>query len=483
MAQSHSQVQIQAEMHAGTPLAQRAVSWLGRQMQKRVPYAAANPYLERNFAPVAQERSETALQVSGELPPELNGLYARIGPNPIRVDNPATYHWFIGAGMVHGLRLREGRALWYRNRWVGTDSANRALGRPLLPGPRRGVFDVVNTNIIGHAGRLWALTEAGVLPAELDGELATQRHGYFNDRLSRAISAHPHRDPASGELHAVCYDAMARDRVHYVVVDPAGSVRRLVDIPVRHGPMVHDCAITASQVLVFDLPVTFSLREFLSGAGLPYHWNPRHPARVGLLPREGAAADIRWCSLDPCYVYHACNAYDLDDGGVAVDVVVHSRMFDRWRSGPEEQAVSFERWTLDPRRGSVARSVWSDRRQEFPRFDERCAGQPYRYAYTVGFGVSTEEAQPLLRHDLHTGRTLAHDYGPRKIAGEAVFVPRAADAAEDEGWLLSYVYDADSGLSDLVVLNAEDLGGTPQAVVHLPCRVPMGFHGNWIPDA
>jgi 8'-apo-carotenoid 13,14-cleaving dioxygenase len=465
------------------PLAQRAVSWLGRQMQKRVPYSASNPYLERQFAPVAEERSETALRVSGELPRELNGLYARIGPNPIQVDNPAAYHWFIGDGMVHGLRLREGKALWYRNRWVGTDGANRALGRALLPGPRRGVSDVVNTNIIGHAGSLWALTEAGVLPAELDGELATRRHGYFNSDLSRAISAHPHLDPATGELHAVCYDALARDRVHYVVVDPAGGVRRLVDIPVRHGPMVHDCAFTANKVLVFDLPVTFSLREFLHGAGLPYHWNSRHPARVGLLPREGGAADIRWCNLDPCYVYHACNAYDLDDGGVVVDVVVHARMFDRSRAGPEEQAVTFERWTLDARRGSVARSVWSDRRQEFPRFDERRAGQPYRYSYTVGFGISNDDSQPLLRHDLHTGGIQVHDYGPRKIAGEAVFVPRGADAAEDEGWLLSYVYDTDTGLSELVVLNAADLGGEPQAVVHLPCRVPMGFHGNWIADA
>src|SRR5271156_6324960 len=111
-------------------LVSRTVAWIGRQRQKRVPYSAANPYLEGPYAPLGEERTETALRVSGEIPRELNGVFARIGPNPLRVDNPATYHWFIGDGMVHGLRLREGKALWYRNRWVGTDTAHRALGRP-----------------------------------------------------------------------------------------------------------------------------------------------------------------------------------------------------------------------------------------------------------------------------------------------------------------------------------------------------------------
>ncbi len=416
------------------------------------------------------------------MPQELNALFTRIGPNPIHVGHPATYHWFIGDGKVHGLRLREGKALWYRNRWVGTDGANRALGRPLLPGPRRGVADVVNTNIIGHGGRLWAITEAGVLPVEMDAELASIKHGYFDTALSRPFTAHPHRDPATGELHAICYDALSPSRMQYVVVDTNCQVRKIVDVPVKHGPMIHDSALTPSKVLVFDLPVTFSIGEFLHGGGFPYRWNPKHQARIGLLPREGSAAQIRWCNVEPCYVYHACNAYDLDDGGVIVDVVVHARTFDRSHAGPEGQALSFERWKFDPVGGTVQRTVPSKRQQEFPCFDERRIGQPYRYAYTVGFGVDNAEPQPLIRHDLESGQVSTHDYGSQSIPGEAVFVPRSAAAAEDDGWLLSFVYNGATGLSDLVILNADDFGGTPQAVVHLPCRVPMGFDGNWIAD-
>jgi carotenoid cleavage dioxygenase len=62
-------------------------------------------------------------------------------------------------------------------------------------------------------------------------------------------------------------------------------------------------------------------------------------------------------------------------------------------------------------------------------------------------------------------------------------VPRTDAAAEDDGWLMSYVYDATTDRSDVVVLHAQDLAAGPVATVHLPQRVPFGFHGNWVPDA
>jgi carotenoid cleavage dioxygenase len=134
-------------------------------------------------------------------------------------------------------------------------------------------------------------------------------------------------------------------------------------------------------------------------------------------------------------------------------------------------------------REHVERRVFSDCKQEFPRFDERRAMQPYRYAYTIGIDVEKIGPQPLYRHDLETGRVLHHEFGPHHVPSEAVFVPREPAGAEDDGWLFSYVYDMEADRSVVVILNAQDLGGDPQAVVELPVRVPLGFHGNWIPDA
>jgi carotenoid cleavage dioxygenase len=435
------------------------------------------------FAPIKAETTATKLTVRGTIPQEPQGILTRIGPNPMQVENPAVYHWFTGDGMVHGLRLCDGVAEWYRSRWVGSDSVNRRLGRALAAGTRHGAVDAVNTNVIGHAGRMWALVEAGAVPVELDRELNTLRHSYFASQLSRAYTAHPHRDPRTGELHAICYDSLSRSKVRYVVVDPQGFIVRDVAIPVRHGPMIHDCAITTRYVLIFDLPITFSFDAFLHGATFPYRWNPRHPARVGLLPRTGDLAKLRWFELEPCYLFHTANAYELDNGSVVVDAVVYQSVFDRSRQGLETSQTRLERWHLDLVRGCVERRVYSDCKQEFPRYDERRTTQPYRYAYTIGIDVEHIGRQPLYRHDLETGGVLHHDFGPHQVPSEAVFVPRVADGAEDDGWLLSYVYDMQADRSAVVILNAQDFEGEPQAVVELPVRVPLTFHGNWIPDA
>lgn len=461
---------------------ERAINWVSRTAQKAVPYDAANRFLEGPYAPVQAEVTETALAVEGVLPKELNGLYARIGPNPLEVPNPALYHWFLGDGMVHGVRLRDGKAMWYRNRWIGTDHVQQRLGRPFAPGPRHGIVDTVNTNIIGHAGRIWALVEAGTLPVELDRDLNTLRHGLFDEPRTRAFAAHPRLDPLTGELHAVSYDVRVQNQVDHVVIGVDGALVREVAIPVRHGPMIHDCAVTRSQVVILDLPVTFSMGALLRGRTFPYSWNERHPARVGLLPRNADAGEIRWFEIDPCYAFHTANAYDLPDGRTVLDVVVYPRMFASARHGPEVSDSTFERWLLDPASGRVKRSVVSDFRQEFPRFDDRLTGHPYRYAYTVGLDVAAIGPQPLYRHDMVTGEIVRHDYGPHHMPAEVAFVPRHPGAAEDDGWLIGYVYDLSNDTSSLVLLDAGDVEGEPAAVIRLPARVPLGFHGNWIAD-
>ncbi|MFT3856317.1 MAG: carotenoid oxygenase family protein [Aquabacterium sp.] len=226
-------------------------------------------------------------------------------------------------------------------------------------------------------------------------------------------------------MHAVCYDAIQHRRLSYVRVDRSGKVDKTVHIPVKHGPMVHDCAITRSQVIVLDLPVTFSWWSLLKREPFPYIWNRRHPARVGLLPREGQAKDIRWLEVEPCYVFHPCNAYDRPDGSVVLDVVVHAHMFDHSRVGPEaDTRPRFERWILPKEGRKVVRQLISEREQEFPRLNETLVGQPYRYAYAVEFTVDQRGGQSLLKHDLEAGGTVAHAFGADLKPGEFVFVPR-----------------------------------------------------------
>jgi carotenoid cleavage dioxygenase-like enzyme len=444
------------------------------------PAGATTTFLDGNFAPVEEEVTAFDLPVTGTIPTELEGRLLRIGPNPIIPPDPATYHWFLGNGMVHGLRLRDGRAKWYRNRFVRDAEVAAAQGRPPLEGDRDGDA-MVNTHVIGHAGRTFALVEAGSRPIELSYELDSVARCDFGGTLDGGLSAHTKLDPATGDLHTVTYN-WAWDHLRHVVIGPDGLVRRELHVPVADGPMVHDCAITERYVLLFDLPVTFSLDDAMAGARMPYRWNPDHPPRVGLLPLAGGADEVRWYEAPSCYVFHPLNAYDLDDGGVVVDLVRHPRMFDTVFNGPNEGPPRLERWSLPAGGSAVRAEQLDDLPQEFPRHDERLTGHRHRYGY--GAVVDPHLAHgPTVKHDLDAGTRQLHDYGPGRMSLEPVFVPRSADAAEDDGWVLSYVYDASTDRSDVVVLNAQDFAGDPVATVHLPGRVPFGFHGSWVPDA
>jgi len=93
-----------------------------------------NPYLNGNYAPVREEITAIDLDVAGAIPEYLDGRYLRIGPNPMGDPNPARYHWFLGTGMAHGLRLRDGKAHWYRNRWVRSADVARTLGETWAEG-------------------------------------------------------------------------------------------------------------------------------------------------------------------------------------------------------------------------------------------------------------------------------------------------------------------------------------------------------------
>ena len=447
----------------------------------------ANPYLQGNFAPVLEEVTATELAVTGRLPETLSGRYLRNGPNPVSAPEPSTYHWFTGDGMVHGIRLRDGRAEWYRNRWVRSAEVARTLGEEPRPGAVHAGMDFApNTNVIGHAGRTFAIVEAGARPYELSDELETIGPCDFGGTLAGGYTAHPKRDPLTGELYAVSYFFGWGDDVEVTVLDAQAKLRSARRVAMGGPVSVHDCAITQRSIVLLDLPVTFSMDAAASGASFPYRWQDGYRSRIGLLPRDGESTDVVWHDVGSCYVFHPMNAFDDPDGrGIVLDVVRHPSMFRTKYLGPSEGSPTLERWYLDGRGGAVKEERLDDRGQEFPRVDERRVGLPNRYGYAVATGavddiLGTESV--LLRHDFERGTSQARSFGRGAGLGEAVFVPRADDADEADGWLLLLVYSADTGSSALHVLNADDVEGEAQAVIELPQRVPAGFHGNWVPD-
>ncbi len=468
-----------------------------------------NRYLADNFAPVHSELTAFDLPVTGRLPEHLDGRYLRNGPNPAQYPG-SQHHWFLGQGMVHGVRIADGRAEWYRNRWVKPEGEDH--------GP--------NTNVVQHAGKTLAIVESGPTPYELTFELDTVGRCDFGGTLdfggSQGYTAHPHVDPVTGDLHAISYNWVRGTKVDYTVVGADSTVVKHTEIEIGGMPMIHDCALTEHYVVVYDLPVTFDMgmvtdgvprlarltpgqqRDALGGnpmpewivdavargesvtnpaAPLPYSWDPDHVARIGLLPRDGDGSDMRWFEIDPCYIFHTLNAFESGLPGnpeVVIDAVRHPRMFATDYTGPNEGLASLVRFTLDLSSGKAREHRFDEHAQEFPRYDERLTGKPHRFGYTVGM-VGAGFGDTVLKHDVVAGATHSRRLGAGREAGEFCFVPDPGSDDEDHGVLMGYVHDRTTDRSDLVLLDAQTLEDV--AAVHLPGRVPTGFHGNWAPHA
>ena len=254
----------------------------------------ANRYLAGNYAPVSDELTVSSLPVTGSLPESLSGRYLRNGPNPLGNPEPSTYHWFTGTGMVHGIRIRGGRAEWYRSRFVRSAEVAAALGERVRPGPVHADMDfAANTNVIGHAGRTFAIVEAGSCPYELTYELDTVGSSDFGGTLPGGYTAHPKRDPATGELHAISYFWGWGNKVQYTVIDDGGMVRKVVDVDVGGPVSVHDMSLTERFAVIYDLPVVFDTDMAMSGSSFPYRWEPDYQARIGLLERDGVRTTCR----------------------------------------------------------------------------------------------------------------------------------------------------------------------------------------------
>ena len=458
---------------------------------------ADDPFLRGNYAPWPMEGEIQDLVVEGEIPREIEGSYFRNGPNPQFAPRGA-YHWFDGDGMIHAFRLRDGKAS-YRNRWVRTArfQLERAAGEALFGGlasmgssdPRVGSSmtspNAANTNIVWHAGRLLALWEGGPPHALDPRSLETVGPYDFGGKLAGAFTAHPKLDPETGEMLTFGYGFLP-PFLRYHVVSKEGRLVRSEEIEVPVPTMMHDFIVTRDHVIFMVCPAVFRLENIEKGLS-PLAWEPELGTRIGVMPRAGGSRDVVWFETDPCYVFHPMNAWS-DGGRVVADVCRYARLplFDdgKREEGMQDLSAKLTRWTLDLASGTVKEEALDDAASEFPRLDERRSGLRYRHGYAAGASPGGGERagfDAIFHYDLDTGTRRMHRVPEGDALGEAVFVPRAADAPEGDGFLIALAYRGAERRSDLLILDARNVEDAPLATVQLPHRIPFGFHGNWAP--
>ncbi|KAJ9707713.1 hypothetical protein PVL29_002662 [Vitis rotundifolia] len=471
--------------------------------------------LSQNFAPV-EELPPTECEVTdGSLPLCLDGAYIRNGPNPQFLPR-GPYHLFDGDGMLHSIRISQGRAILC-SRYVKTYkyTIERRAGSPILPNvfsgfngltasAARGALSaariltgqfnpvngigLANTSLALFGGRLYALGESD-LPYSLrlkpDGDIETLGRHDFDGKLVISMTAHPKVDPETGEAFAFRYGPVP-PFLTYFRFDARG--RKQPDVPIfslTSPSFLHDFGITKKYAIFADIQIGMNPVEMVTG-GSPVGTVPNKVPRLGIIPRYAKdESEMRWFNVPGFNIVHSINAWDEEDAIIMVAPNILSVEHTLERLDMIHASVEMVR--IDLKTGMVTRHPLSTRNLDFAVINPGYVGKKNKYVYAaVGnpmpkiSGVVKLDVSQTERKECIVGSRM---YGSGCYGGEPFFVAREPDnpeAEEDDGYIVSYVHDEKSGESKFLVTDAKTPNLDIVAAVRLPRRVPYGFHGLFV---
>lgn len=486
------------------------------QLHERASSVPVDPYRredwQQGYRSLHDEYTYWVDDIEGQIPPELKGTLFRNGPGLLEVGGQQFQHPFDGDGMVCSVAFSDGKA-YFRNRFVKTKGYLEQKEAQQIT--RRGVFgtqkpggwlanafdfrlkNIANTQIIYWGGKLLALWEAAE-PHRLDPHnLETLGTEYLDGVLQpgSAFAAHPWVDPAcEADGGAPCLVNFAikpglSTTITVYELDPSGKVIRQQAHSVPGFAFIHDFAITPNYCIFFQNPVSFNPLPFLlgfKGAAECISFQAKEPTRIVVIPRFGSAP-VRTFEAQSGFVFHHANAFEEGDR-LCIDSVCYDA-FPTVESDADYREIDFKalppgqlwRFQIDLKTGTVERRMLESRCCEFPFVHPNHAGRPYRYAF-LGAAHEPEGNAPLqaiLKADLETGDRQLWSAAPKGYVGEPVFVPRVEDGAEDDGWVLTLVYNAATARSEVVILDGRDLSQGPVARLRLKHHVPYGLHGSF----
>jgi carotenoid cleavage dioxygenase-like enzyme len=450
----------------------------------------------------------------GEIPPELDGAFYRVQPDPQFPPRLGDDIAFNGDGMISRFHFHDGRCD-FRQRWAQTDKwkAERAAGKGLFGAYRNPLTDdesvagmirsTANTNAWLFGGKLWALKEDS--PALVMDPATMETVGFekFGGKMTgQTFTAHPKIDPKTGNMIAIGYAAsgLCSDDVTYYEVSPEGELVREKWFKVPYYCMMHDFGITEDYLVLHIVPSIGSW-ERLEQRKPHFGFDTSLPVYLGIIPRRDdmKQEDIRWFKRDNCFASHVLNAWQEGTKIHFVTPEAKNNMFPFFPDvndapfNPMEAASRLTDWVVDlASNGDEFAEITrlTDTVSEFPRIDDRFTGVKNRY----GWGLEMDLSRPvelksgsatgmlmncLFLKDFETGAEQHWWCGPVSTLQEPCFIPRERDAHEGDGWIVQVCNRLDDHATDLLLFDALDIEKGPIATIHVPIRLRFGFHGNF----
>ncbi|MEP3074507.1 carotenoid oxygenase family protein [Maricaulis sp.] len=463
-----------------------------------------HPYTSGAWTPVFDEYDADDLEVIGEIPKDIDGIYVRNSENPA-FGSIGLYHPFDGDGMIHTMSFRDGKAS-YKNRFVRTKGlmAEIEAGKPLWAGiaedPRLstrpgwgahgGIKDSSSTDVVVHAGKILSTFYQCGEGYRLD-PYTMEQFGTEGWVPLDGISAHPKLDENTGELLFFNYSTHA-PYMHYGVVGPDNKLKHYIPIPVPGPRLPHDMAFTKNYSIIADLPLFWDA-DILAKGRHAARFHRDIPTRFAIVPRYGQPEDIRWFEADPTYVLHWMNAWEEGD-----EIVLDGYFQEDPAPKPLEapggdprlgQLMAYldensfkpklHRWRFNLKTGAVSESHLDDRLLEFGSFNQTYGGEKSRYLYSTFTKPGWFLFEGLVKHDFETGKSETLNFGEGRFGSEAPFAPRVGARSEDDGYIVSFITDMVENRSECVLIDAQNIADGPVCRIILPHRISSGTHASW----
>ena len=227
----------------------------------------------------------------------------------------------------------------------------------------------------------------------------------------------------------------------------------------------------------------------MKGAGECVNFQTNSPTKIVIIPRDTKGdKKVQVLETKAGFVFHHANAFE-EDGKIYLDSICYNSL-PQVQNDVDYHDVDFAaldpgqlwRFTLDLEQETTDKRMLLSRCCEFPEVNPDYVGRCYRYLF-IGAGQEKEGNAPLqaiLKLDLITGADKLWSAAPSGFVSEPVFVPHPQGSQEDEGWVLTLIYNGEKHRSELAILDAQSLNLV--AKLNLKHHIPYGLHGNWVPQ-